>query len=129
LFLGVYEEATRRLDYVNCGHNAPLLLRSNGTLELLNSTATVLGLFDDWNCEVLCIRLLPGDTLVVFSDGASEATRSDGVELGQDRLVAIVRDHLNLSARPLVEAICAHVREFSESTLTDDLTLLVARAR
>jgi serine phosphatase RsbU (regulator of sigma subunit) len=129
LFLGVYEEATRRLDYVNCGHNAPLLLRSNGTLELLNSTATVLGLFDDWKCEVLSIRLLPGDTLVIFSDGASEASRSDGDELGQDGLVAIVRDHLDLSARPLVEAILARVREFSESTLTDDLTLLVARAR
>ena len=62
LFFGVYDDGTRQLDYVNRGHNAPFIRRDDGTVQVLDSTATVLGLFKDWSCEVRSIHLQPGDT-------------------------------------------------------------------
>ncbi len=57
LFFGRYSDATRTLHYVNCGHNPPMLLRKAGAVERLDATATVLGLFSDWQCSVAEVRL------------------------------------------------------------------------
>ncbi len=72
-FFAMYDEEARRLQYVNCGHNPPLLLRAAGEVEWLGATATVLGLFEDWDCTVVETKLLPGDVLVIYTDGISEA--------------------------------------------------------
>jgi phosphoserine phosphatase RsbU/P len=72
LFLGVYDDTTRRLRYANCGHNPPVLLRAD-RVELLTSTATVLGLFETWECDIAEICLHPGDTPAICTDGVLEA--------------------------------------------------------
>src|SRR5579864_3144917 len=63
LFYGAYDDRTRRLSYVNCGHLPPVVLRANGTIERLEATATVLGLLGEWRCELADTQLAPGDLL------------------------------------------------------------------
>ena len=69
LFFGIYEDATRRLCYANCGHNPPLLLRADGRAEWLAATSTVLGLFLKWEPTTIEVELAPNDILVVFPTG------------------------------------------------------------
>ena len=88
LFLGEYDDATRRLRYVNCGHNPPVLLRADGQVERLQPTAMVIGLVEPWTCDVGEVVLDPGDLLVAYSDGISEATDERDQEFGEERLLA-----------------------------------------
>lgn len=73
MFFGIYDDRTRRLRYVNCGHNPPILMRAKGDVERLPATATVLGLFEDWDCSVAECELASGDVLVIYTDGITEA--------------------------------------------------------
>ncbi|HVN09613.1 MAG TPA: SpoIIE family protein phosphatase [Patescibacteria group bacterium] len=129
LFFADYADAGRHLRYVNCGHNFPLLLRADGSLERLASTATVLGMFLDWNCEVVETSLAPGDLLVMYTDGVSEAPNSAGEEFGEKRLLETIRSTNHAGAAALREAITAAVQDFSSGSQADDITLVIARAR
>lgn len=130
LFFGVYDEPARRLRYANCGHLPPVLLRACGAVERLAVTAPVVGLFEaPWTCTTGEARLGPGDTLVVFTDGVSDATSEAGEEFGEERLVDLVRRHADRPAPALLDAIVAAVRDHSADEQFDDLTLIVARVR
>src|SRR5262245_46609191 len=128
LFFGSYEDLTRRLCYVNCGHNPPLLLRAAGNVEWLEATATVLGLFDKWDCAVGETHLNPGDTLIIYSDGVTEARNEHGEEFGQDRLLEASLNLKQLEASLLLETLVPRVQQFCANEQDDDLTLLVIRA-
>jgi phosphoserine phosphatase RsbU/P len=129
LFFARYDDSDRTLFYVNCGHNPPVLLRKDGTIERLSSTATVLGLFSDWNCEVQNVQLRPGDTLIAFTDGVTEATNPHGEEFGEERLIEFMRKFDGLSTERLLRRIQESVLEFSPGEQHDDLTLLVIRGK
>jgi serine phosphatase RsbU (regulator of sigma subunit) len=91
-----YENTTdsayaRRLRYVNCGHYPPLLLRSGSTLERLDSTSTVLGLFPDWDCLIAESQLFPGDTLALYTDGITDSFNDGGEDFGEERLIESLR--------------------------------------
>jgi sigma-B regulation protein RsbU (phosphoserine phosphatase) len=73
LFYAAYDSCSHELRYVNCGHPAPVVVRQDGTVELLEATSTVLGMFEKLECEEGMVHLMPGDRVVVFSDGFSEA--------------------------------------------------------
>ena len=95
-FFAVYDDDTRRLRYVNCGHNPPILVRADGTVEYLKATATVLGLFEEWDCTVAELDLGAGDVLLIYTDGISEAgerDESDSEEFGEERLIEVARNH------------------------------------
>jgi serine phosphatase RsbU (regulator of sigma subunit)/integral membrane sensor domain MASE1 len=126
LFLGIYNDATRRLCYANCGHNPPLLLRGE-TVERLAATATVLGLFEEWECVVAETTLAPGDYLAVYTDGVVEATNANQEEFGEAGLVRALRDNRHLDTPSLLEAVIATIQQFTAGEQSDDLTLLVAR--
>jgi sigma-B regulation protein RsbU (phosphoserine phosphatase) len=128
LFFAVYDDSTRRLAYVNCGHNAPMLRRRDGTVERLESTATVIGIFERWQCSVAETCLHPGDLLVIFSDGVTEAAGENDEEFGESRLIAELEAVHALPAKDIVASITARVQEFSRGAQSDDLTLVVARA-
>lgn len=128
LFLGIYDDATRRLHYANCGHNPPLLLRGQN-VEHLRATVTVLGLFEKWDCLVAEEQLLPGDILVIYTDGIVEAMNAKQEEFGEDALLRILHENRHLDARGLLTAITAAVQQFSAGEQSDDLTLLVAQVR
>jgi len=137
LFFADYDDSTRRLRYVNCGHLPPLLLRRCGpptsdskplsNVERLNSTSTVLGLFETWECKVSEITLSPGDTLLLYTDGVTEAANPAGEEFGESRLLETACSHHKLNAGPLLDSVIQAVQQFSSETQADDITLVVAR--
>ena len=129
LFFTEYDDKSRRLRYANCGHLPALLLRSHGTLEKLDSTCMVLGLFKEWDCYMGERRLHPGDTLVLYTDGVTESFNDSGEEFGEDRLIEAVKRGRELSARELGTAIVREVQQHSPNGQYDDITLIVAKCR
>jgi phosphoserine phosphatase RsbU/P len=129
LFFADYEDATGRMRYANCGHVSPLILRADGTVEWLESTCTVLGLFESWRCSLAEVAMAPKDTLILYSDGVTEAAKDDGEEFGRVRLLDTVRANKDLAASLLLEAIVAAVQIYGGAEQADDLTLVVARGR
>jgi serine phosphatase RsbU (regulator of sigma subunit) len=126
VFFGIYDDVSRKLRYANCGHNPPLLLRAGGKVERLAATATVLGLFEQWDCSVAESELFPGDILVIYTDGITEASTRDEEEFGEERLLALLRRSMGLRASELVHEIMKSVQEFSPDEQGDDLTTIVA---
>ncbi len=129
LFFAQYDDQARLLRYASCGHLPALLLRSDGTLEQLGATCTVLGLFEDWDCEMEERGLFPGDTLAIYTDGIIESFKGAGEEFGEERLMEALRRHRHLSSQALLEAIVEEVRQFSPYEQHDDITLIVAKCR
>ena len=129
LFFAEYDDRAGLLRYANCGHLCALLLRRDGTLERLHSTATVLGLFKDWDCSISERRLLGGDTLALYTDGITEAFNDAQEEFGERRLVEALRRHRDLPSPDLLASIVGEVRRFSPSEQHDDITLIVAKCR
>jgi serine phosphatase RsbU (regulator of sigma subunit)/predicted enzyme related to lactoylglutathione lyase len=129
LFFAEYDDHTRRLRYANCGHYSPILLRQDDNLERLDSTGTVLGLFEQWDCSVEECRLSPGDILALYTDGITEAFNSAEEEFGEQRLIESLRANRYHSAQALLTAILDEVRQFSSQEQHDDITLIVAKCR
>jgi len=120
-----YDDRTRRLRYVNCGHPPALLLRRDGVLETLAATGTVLGLFEEWSGAVVEATLGVGDRLVLYSDGVTEALAADGSEFGEARLIEALH-RASGSAAAIVDRLTADVLGFGGADQYDDLTLIVA---
>src|SRR3989442_15174406 len=93
LFFAEYDDQTRRLRYANCGHLSALLLRSDNTLERLDSTCAVLGVFKDWDCSIGERRFFPGDTFALYTDGITESFNDAEEEFGEPRLIEALRRH------------------------------------
>lgn len=130
LFFGGYDDHTRSLSYVNCGHSPPLLLRSTGAVERLGATATVLGLFENWECSLAETHLQPGDVLSLFTDGITETFGAQGKEFGDERLLGIVRQHRELNSTQILREVESALEDFrSGDQLQDDSSLVIARAR
>ncbi len=130
MFFSIYDDHKRLLHYVNCGHNAPILLRAGGSFERLEATATVLGLFEQWDCEVAELQIASGDVLVIYTDGISEAADGEeGEEYGEERLVAATRKVQHQPAAQMLDMIVAEVQDFSKGYQADDMTLIVAKCR
>jgi len=129
LLFADYNDATRRLRYVNCGHLSGLLLKRNGNVEKLEPTSTLLGLFKEWDCSMREQELSPGDVLVLYTDGVTEATDFRGEEFGERYLIESLRQHRELSCQALLGAIVDGVRQFSAQEQHDDITAIVAKFR
>ncbi|HEX2443182.1 MAG TPA: SpoIIE family protein phosphatase [Vicinamibacterales bacterium] len=129
LFLGRYEEGSRRLRYANCGHNPPLVMRADGAVEWLPPTAPVVGLFDRWSCELADLVIGPGDTLVLYTDGITDAIDDAGEFFGEERLVEWVRRNRQLAASALLKTIIDAVTQFTGTVQEDDLTLVIAKGQ
>ncbi len=117
-----------RLLSSNAGHNPPILVRRDGTVERLEKGGTPLGLFGGMTFEEDELMLAPGDTLVLFSDGLSEAENSALEEFGDDRLVDAIVSRRHHEPAALLESLLASVREFAGGhPQNDDITALVVR--
>ncbi len=137
LFFADYDNSTRRLRYINCGHLPPLLLRAapacDGAgahlraVEHLGPTSTVLGLFDDWQCVSAEVQLAPGDILMLYTDGVTEAPNAEGEEFGESRLIETLRCHRGLPVASLLATVERAVQQFSGAEQADDITVVVAR--
>jgi sigma-B regulation protein RsbU (phosphoserine phosphatase) len=101
-------------------------VRANGDIERLTATATVLGLFEEWDCTADECELASGDVLVIYTDGISEAGPNEEDEYGEERLIATTRKYQQQSAGEIVDKILSEVQQFSRGRQADDMTLIVA---
>jgi serine phosphatase RsbU (regulator of sigma subunit)/catechol 2,3-dioxygenase-like lactoylglutathione lyase family enzyme len=127
LFFAEYEEPTGRLRYVNCGHLCAILLRSDNRVDRLDATATVLGLFKDWDCAIGERQFDPGDTLALYTDGITEAFNETDEEFGEERLVATLQRNRELPSTALLDSVVKAVRAHSPREQRDDITMIVAK--
>jgi sigma-B regulation protein RsbU (phosphoserine phosphatase) len=127
LFYGVYEPASHLLSYVNAGHNPPLVYNTlSGQSTWLKPSDMVIGLMPDRPFTAREQQMHPGDVLVIYSDGITEAFDPNRELFGQQRLVEAVRSTELASAGQFLQAIEAAVTAFAASTpQSDDITLLV----
>jgi len=120
-----------RLTYCNAGHNPPLIIPRSGSgqpIRRLECGGPIVGLFDSATFSEETVTLDPGDWLIVFSDGVSEAMSASGDEYGEGRIVTCVERNKTLEPRQLLEALFADVREFTRGAAqSDDITAMVLR--
>lgn len=127
-FLGILEAATGRLRYTNAGHNPPLLLRVDGTVEELAATGVPLGLLPQAPYQAGETALAPGDLLVLYTDGLVEANDPMGEEYGQDRLQAACVAGRNEACHTLAEILERDLEGFARGVpFADDRTVVLAK--
>ncbi len=127
LFFAEYDDDTRKLRYSNCGHPPALLIRSDNSVERLGATCTVVGLFEKWDCVMEERELAPGDAVLLYTDGVTEALNGEGEEFGEQRLLDATRKHRELSLPEFLGAIVDQARRFSPHEQSDDITLIAAK--
>lgn len=127
VFFAEYDDDTRKLRYSNCGHPPALLLRRDDSLERLEATSTVVGLFEKWEFMMEELELAPGDRILLYTDGVTEALNGEGEEFGEQRLLEAARQHSQLSLPDSLLAIADQARRFSPCEQADDVTLIVAK--
>jgi sigma-B regulation protein RsbU (phosphoserine phosphatase) len=128
--LSEYDPQTRRLSYVNAGHNAPILRRSEGLLEKLEVGGMPLGIYCPISYEMGSVELRPGDALIFYTDGVIEAFNDQYEEFGGDRWSSVIRALPMLNAQESLQFLMKPVDEFVGATRqSDDITYLVFRSK
>ena len=109
------------------GHSAPVLLGADGSLRRVGDPGRALGVFDDPKLTAQEVRLVPGDALVLYTDGVTEARSPDGDFFGEERLMFFLRACAGLDASTLAGRIERAVLDFQENYSRDDIAVLVLR--
>jgi sigma-B regulation protein RsbU (phosphoserine phosphatase) len=126
--LAEYDPTTRRLAYVNAGHNSPVIRRANSSTDRLESGSLPLGITPEATFPSAEVTLQAGDTLVLFTDGVVEAFNSAGEEFSDNRWLNIIRGLPNLNAQQTLQFLMKSVEDFVGATRqSDDITCLVLR--
>jgi serine phosphatase RsbU (regulator of sigma subunit) len=128
--LAEYDPATRRLEYINAGHNNPMLRRKDGTIERLETGGVPLGIAADSKFATGSVELASGDLLLLFTDGMVDAFNHTGEEFGDARLVSCVKSLQGQNAQQSMQFLMQQVDAFVGSTHQfDDITCLVLRCQ
>jgi sigma-B regulation protein RsbU (phosphoserine phosphatase) len=128
--LGEYNPVSRRLVYVNAGHNAPILRRANGAVETLEVGGLPLGIQASETYETASLELKAGDALILFTDGVVEAFNEEGKEFGNERWLGAIRNLPEWNAQETLNYLMKKVDDFVGATRqSDDITCLVFRSR
>lgn len=128
LFYGIIDAARHWMVFTNAGHENPFLVKPDGTVRRLVAGGTVLGILDDLFFEEDVVSLEPGDLVVMFSDGVTEAANSRNELFGDGRLEAVVVENRHLGSAALADAIERAIHEFAAGEpMRDDVTLLVIK--
>jgi serine phosphatase RsbU (regulator of sigma subunit) len=129
-FVAVFDPQHRRLAYVNAGHNPPLLRRAGGRIEALDMGGLILGFMNEVRYEQASVALAPGDLLLLYTDGVSEAMNAAEEEFGEARLRAFLERPNGLPPADALTLLEREVLQFhGHGALEDDFTLLLARVR
>ncbi len=127
-FYGVLEPTSGRFTYVNCGHNPPLLVRSDGRLEELTCGGLPLGAFDDAYYADAAIQLDPGDVIAIYTDGVVENDDDERGDFGVARLTELIVRHRARPPQEIVDVVVGETRQYHGiSVYPDDFTLLVLK--
>jgi len=128
LLIAEIDTRKRMIHYVNCGHNPALLFKaSTGTLTRLNSSCPPIGLSPEENCELSSADLGPGDMVLFYTDGVTEAENKFGEEFGIQRLSEVLRRGSSLSAEDLMGDIYNTAGNFCGDEFSDDVTIVVIK--
>lgn len=128
LFWGIFDSASGTLRYVNAGHDAPMLLRNaSNRIHSLEEGGPVLGCLPNVRCTAGEVEIDPGDTLILYSDGVTEACNEEGQEFGKERILQTLATVRNQAASEICEQMCRDLAAFSAGARSpqDDRTLLV----
>ena len=129
MFLGSYDALARTLTYSNAGHLPPYVIGGDGGITQLDTSGTVVGLFDAMSYEESRVPMHPGDVFVAFSDGVTEPENEFG-EFGEERLVDLIRLHRDQPLSRISEVVTGAVADWiGGGEQPDDVTLVLARAR
>ncbi|MEP6945136.1 MAG: GAF domain-containing SpoIIE family protein phosphatase [Acidobacteriota bacterium] len=127
---GMLDSTNKTFVFSNAGHNPPLLIKSNGEYRFVEYGDMPLGMFPKLHFHQHFIRFEPGQVMVIYTDGITEATNPSGEEYGADRFAKRVLDGIELPAKKLIDHIRKGVADFSEGKfLNDDGTLFIVKAR
>ena len=127
-FFCVLNPDTGDLSYANAGHNPPILVRANGTAEMLDGGGPVLGILAAAPYQEMRAKLDHGDMLVLYSDGVTEANNPDFEQFDDERFIQVLKQHRHQPATAIVEAVTRAVTEFcAGAAQADDITLAVAK--
>lgn len=129
IFFGKFDAATRTFSYGSAGHNSGYLHRAADRSEvLLHPTGPAIGLMEGFGVRLESVQLYAGDTLVLYTDGVTEAQSPDGTQLGLDRLADTIRVNSELSPEQLIQKILQTLNEFIDGQpLADDVTLVACK--
>jgi len=125
VFYGVLCYDTGELNYVNAGHNPPLLRRASGDVEVLGATGTVVGILPGARFEDRSVVIGPGDVLALYTDGVTEAEAPSGEPFGELRLSELLNPRRAESPEQLSSLVAAEVDRFSPGEPSDDRTLVI----
>ena len=130
IVIAEYDPSSRRVSYVNAGHNAPLLRRSNGTIEKLEIGGVPLGIEREAVYQTSSVELSPADLLIFFTDGVVEAFDENGQEFGNERWLAAIRALPRGTAQESLQFLMTRVDAFVDVTRqSDDITCMVFRCK
>jgi len=129
MFLGCYDSESRSLTYSNAGHLPPLVLSGDGNVRRLETSGTVVGLFDEVAYDESAVAMQPGDIFVAYSDGITEPENEFG-EFGEERLIELILQHRDQSLARISDIVTTAVADWiAGGEQPDDVTLVLARAR
>ncbi len=129
MFLGCYDAGSRVLTYSNAGHLPPLVLGGDGSVRRLETSGTVVGLFDDVTYDESAVAMQPGDIIVAYSDGITEPENEFG-EFGEERLIELILQHRDQPLARISDIVTTAVADWiAGGEQPDDVTLVLARAR
>lgn len=130
LFVAELDPETGALNYINAGHNPPLIGRRDGRIEQLDSGGFPLGIMPMAEYEQGTLRLDPGEVLVIYSDGVSEAANLNGDEFGLERLSQVIQKNLAASASGLRDKVESALSSFTQTAPAgDDITLVIVKRK
>ena len=125
LFYAELAGPSRQLRYANAGHNAPIVAHRDGTHHRLQEGGGVLGVFESQTYSTGSFELLPGDRLLLFTDGVTEACNADSEEFGETRLIRLLQENYAASVQELQRKILDAAGEFCGGNWQDDATLIL----
>jgi phosphoserine phosphatase RsbU/P len=131
-FYAMFDQATRRLTYVNAGHNPPVYLRADDDSEIrqLTSGGLVAGAFEHAAYEQETVQMRSNDLLFLYTDGLTEALNVDGEEFGTSRMMETLKSIASLSADQIRDVVARRVKEWCGGmSLYDDLTFVVMKVK
>jgi len=128
LFYAELDPETGSLCFLNAGHNPPLIVHAGGTMEQLAAGGLPLGIMPNADFREGRTRLHPGDVLMIYSDGVTEAVNPKGEEFGPTRLYEVVSRNIDSSAAGIRDRIEAALTKFCQGTpAADDITLVIVK--
>lgn len=127
-FISILNKSENKFQYVNAGHNPPLLCHPNGEIELLEDGGIILGMIPNHNYQTGEIKFTPGDLFYSYTDGVNEAINPDEQEFGNERLVEVIKTHRKKSSQQIADAMLDSIIKFSQNNLQeDDVTMLILK--